>query len=316
MLALGMACSNELEWLTLQKTLQQSIVAGVMFMTTLPVDLATIRSTVSRPWPAMLAVAIAFVFIPLVMWPFVGLFSADVGLGLMAAAVTPTTLATGAVWTRRAGGNDVIPIMVTMITNLTCFAVAPFWLWVTMKTAVDFDVPTGQIMRKLFLLVVVPMLLGQLIRRFDRAADWAGRKRPLLATVSLLGILVIVLVGATQCGLRLRAESIAPTARAAEFAGMLAVVAFVHILALSVAWRLSAWSGFDRGDAIGVSFAGSQKTLMVGLQLALLVGGGLAILPLFVYHFFQLIFDAFVADRWREADVVGATVAASKPAGP
>jgi sodium/bile acid cotransporter 7 len=300
-LMFGLVAPDRLRWFADIKWLHRLIVAMVMFMTTLPVNLQTIRNTISRPGPALLAVAIAYLFIPLLAWPLVQLFSAEIGLGLMVAAVTPTTLATAAVWTRRAEGNEFIPIMVTVITNLTCFVVAPFWLRLTMGSSSQFDLPLGPTMVNLFLLLVVPMLLSQIVRRVGNVARWTLEHRAFLSSLSLCGILSIVLVGAIQCGLRLRAESISPAERAVEFAGMFLAVAAIHIIALAVAWQASHGLGFRRADSIGVAFYGSPKTRMVGLQLALMVGGGLAILPLFVYHFFQLIYDAFVADRWRES---------------
>jgi sodium/bile acid cotransporter 7 len=298
----GAIFSEQLGWFSQLTTLHKCIVASVMLLTTLPVDFQTIRNTVARPAPAFVAMAMAYVFVPLLSWPIARwLFAPDLAMGIMVAAVTPTTLATGAVWTRRAEGNDVIPIMVTLLTNLTCFVVAPFWLWLTMSRSTSFDLPVGDTMQKLFLIVVLPMVLGQLVRRQGNMAAWSTENKRHLSTISLCGILLIVLVGAVQCGHRFRVESISPWERGGEFLMMLIAVAVIHIVALVVAWQAAMVCGFARADAIGVAFAGSQKTLMVGLQLALLVGGGLAIMPLFTYHFFQLVFDTFVADYWRES---------------
>ena len=51
------------------------------------------------------------------------------GYGMIIASATPCTLATGAVWTRRAGGNDGVTMMVTILTNSTCFIVMPLWIY-------------------------------------------------------------------------------------------------------------------------------------------------------------------------------------------
>ena len=37
---------------------------------------------------------------------------------------------------------------------------------------------------------------------------------------------------------------------------------------------------------------------MVGLQVAFLLGGGLILLPMVVYHVMQLIIDAWLASQW------------------
>lgn len=300
-LVVGVIYSQQLGWFLKLTMLHKLIVATVMFLTTLPVNFQTIRDTVSKPAPSIVATMIAYLFVPLLAWPIARMFAPDLAIGIMVAAVTPTTLATGAVWTRRAEGNDVIPIMVTVITNMTCFLVAPFWLWLTLSSSAKLDLPVAATMQKLFLIVVVPMVLGQMVRRMGGMAKWSTAHRKQLSTASLCGILVIVLVGAVQCGQRFAIESISPWERLDEFVLMILAVILIHVVALVVAWRTATFCGFERFDTIGVAFAGSQKTLMVGLQLALLAGGGLAILPLFSYHFFQLVFDTFVADYWRES---------------
>ena len=51
----------------------------------------------------------------------------------------------------------------------------------------------------------------------------------------------------------------------------------------------------SRQIAIGLS--GSQKTLMVGLQIA--IDCGVSVIPMITYHLGQLLIDTIVADRWR-----------------
>jgi sodium/bile acid cotransporter 7 len=59
----------------------------------------------------------------------------------------------------------------------------------------------------------------------------------------------------------------------------------------------AAYLGFSREDRIAVGIAGSQKTLMVGLQMGLEIK--LSILPIVVYHVGQLLLDTIIADRLR-----------------
>ena len=58
---------------------------------------------------------------------------------MIVAATAPCTLASAAVWTRRAGGNDAVAILVTFITNATCFLVTPFWLILMTRDRGDRD---------------------------------------------------------------------------------------------------------------------------------------------------------------------------------
>ncbi|MDP7304159.1 MAG: bile acid:sodium symporter, partial [Pirellulaceae bacterium] len=50
-------------------------------------------------------------------------------------------------------------------------------------------------------------------------------------------------------------------------------------------------------DQIAVAFASSQKTLMVGLLMAMSLQ--VSILPMVTYHVMQLLIDTLIADRFR-----------------
>ena len=50
---------------------------------------------------------------------------------------------------------------------------------------------------------------------------------------------------------------------------------------------------------IAVGISGSQKTLMVGLQVCLDLG--ITILPMVAFHVAQLLVDTLIADRMRQA---------------
>ena len=63
---------------------------------------------------------------------------------------------------------------------------------------------------------------------------------------------------------------------------------------------LGCLAGFSHADRIGVGFAGSPKTLVVGLHVAVAHFGGLAILPMVTYQVSQLVLNAWIADRLRE----------------
>jgi sodium/bile acid cotransporter 7 len=112
-----------------------------------------------------------------------------------------------------------------------------------------------------------------------------------------VGLLAIVLVGAIHCGKYLATTNLSGSGLFGNFVQMIMSVVAIHTIALFVGQWTGRALGFAREDWIAVGFAGSQKTLMVGLHVALMVGGGLAILPMVAYHVCQLIIDTLVADR-------------------
>jgi sodium/bile acid cotransporter 7 len=127
--------------------------------------------------------------------------------------------------------------------------------------------------------------------------------------VAQVGVLMMVLVGAVDCGQRLGMASNGAAVSSSSIVKMIFAVTLVHVTLLLLGFGLSTALGFARTDAIPVALAGSQKTLMVGAYLALAVGP-LAILPMVAYHAAQLIIDTLLADWLRN----GSTAAASEPA--
>jgi len=86
----------------------------------------------------------------------------DLGSGLIVAAAVPSTLASGAVWTRRAGGDDSVAVLVTLITNSSCFFVTPLLVYLMLGDRIEPG-SFQQTIFKLLCFVVIPMALGQVV---------------------------------------------------------------------------------------------------------------------------------------------------------
>jgi sodium/bile acid cotransporter 7 len=239
---------------------------------------------------------------------------AELATGMIVATSVPCTLATASVFTRRAGGNDAVSFLVTIITNLACFLVVPAWLWLLVSGESQADIRQaqidyGEIALGLILLVVLPIVVAQCLRQLRTVGAWAARHKHSLSLVAQAGVLLMVLIGAVDCGERLGMVSNGDAVSSSSIVKMIFAVTLVHVTLLLVGFALSKMLGFARIDAIPVALAGSQKTLMVGAYLALAVGP-LAILPMVAYHAAQLIIDTLLAD-WLRA---GSNAAPSEPA--
>ena len=294
-LAVGIGAAPSLEELAGQRIVRNLIVAAVLFLMALPLEFRAMWQSLMHPGPPLLAVFVNMGLLPLFAWLVSFSLSDEMGPGLLVAATTPCTLASASVWTRRAGGNDAVSILVTIITNGFCFVVTPLWL-VTMtgKTIDNPELSLGSMIVKLGLLVVLPMIFAQLVRLNGRVGPWATANKVPLNTLAQCGILSMVLIGAVGTGIRLRG---ADMELGADLLSMLAAVLVVHLGMFWVALRLAQLFGFSREDQIAVGFAGSQKTLMVGLLVA--VSLQITILPMVAYHVGQLLVDTLIADRFR-----------------
>jgi len=285
-------------WLADLKWLRISIVVSVIFIMALGVPLADIMKQVAKPYPTLLAACINMLLMPLAAWLLGFALPPSLAGGFLVAAAIPCTLASAAVWTRRAGGEDSIAMLVMLITNLTCFFVTPLWLLLLLGKDIQLDV--NKMIGELFLLVLIPSLLAQALRyRFARVAKFAQQYKVSLSTIAQIGILLMVTLGSIQMN-RSTSSDAQHTPSAAYLPYTQAIVAAVllHCIALAIGWYTSAAMKFSRREQIGVAISGSQKTLMVGLQIC--IDCGVSILPMVLYHISQLLIDTFLADWWAK----------------
>jgi sodium/bile acid cotransporter 7 len=297
LLAAGFSWPAELDAVA-RRVPQKTIVAAVLFLMALPLEAGTMWRAIRRPQAVLLAVVINFGLLPLAAWPIARVLPSDLGIGLLVAAAVPSTLASAAVWTRRAGGNDSIALFVTMITNVTCFLVTPAWIFATTGQVRRLPQTPGQMIAELGLICVLPVIIAQLLRLSAPVALGASRRKLLLGNLAQCGILTIVLVGAVKAGLRIGELPPGAMLSAMDWTAMLAAVVGLHTVMLWAGHLLGRLFGIAREDRIAVGFSGSQKTLMVGIHIANSFGG-LAILPMLAFHVSQLLVDTVIADRLR-----------------
>lgn len=276
---------------------RKAVVAIVMFLMALPMQSLVIWNAVRRPGPAWLGAAVNAGLAPPMGWLAAQALPRELAIGVIVAVTVPATLAAATLWTRRAGGNEAVAILVTLITNLACFFVAPAWLRLLVGT--DVSVDYAALILQLALLVVVPIAAAQFIRQWRPFGIWATERKRQLSFVAQFGILSMVLVGAVGCGERIHAVADNGVLTFSSVTMMIAVVVLVHVALLAVGFQLARMISIDRPEAIAVAIAGSQKTIMVGLYIALAFGP-LAILPMVAYHAGQLVIDTVVADWWRQ----------------
>ncbi len=279
------------------------VIALVLLLMALPLRTDAMWNTVRRPGPAFLAVTINAVVVPLLAWLLSRFLSEELAIGLVIASAVPCTIASATVWTRLAGGNEAISLVVTVVTNLACFLVTPAWVWLILghvsKTE-SFSTMAGQ----LLLIVVLPIAVAQLLRRIPGVAEFSAARKPLLNIIAQAGLLSIVFLGAVHSGLQLAGLQAQLAVVMGQLAWMIVLVAVVHLAAWCLGYCGGESLGFSKADSLAVAFAGSQKTLMVGLAIALEFGG-LAVLPMVAYHVEQLLIDTFLAGRYRISNLPG-----------
>lgn len=281
----GLAESSWIKW---------GIVSVTMFIMAWPLKFGQLKTTISRPQAALLASILNVGLIPLLVWPFAGFARVEIGCGMIVAAATPCTLATGAVWTRRAGGNDGIAMMVTIITNSICFIVMPFWIFWLTGVEIESSKLLGTVY-KLLAFVVLPIGVAQLLRIHRASADWATTNKSKLSIAAMIGVLSVVFVGAIGMGNRV--ADVQSSTAVKDLLVAATVLVSVHCVVFWLGMKIAGVMKMPRPDQIAVGFAGSQKTLVIGLSTAISLG--FSMLPILMYHVMQLIIGTILVDQIR-----------------
>jgi sodium/bile acid cotransporter 7 len=281
------------------------VVAVALFLMAWGLDSRALYRAAVRPWPALWALAVSYLALPLSA-RCLGWFlpSPDLAFGLLLIASSPCTLASAQLWTRLAGGNEAVALLVVMLTTGTSWLATTFWLTFAVPAAAT-AVPTD-LMVNLFVILIGPVAAGQLARLVPGMPETALRYQTPLRTVSQLLILSIILQAAVDIP-----GSVADLTLVAVAATLLAC-AGTHLAALGLGLGGSQVLRFAWADCVAVAFAGSQKSLPVALSLFQVFYHDAypqAVLPLAFYHVGQLILDTFVAEQMAVERIMASPVA-------
>jgi len=252
-------------------------------------------------------------FAPLTLFVFGAMTLVGLGFAKLAAPLLPPLVAVGFVYlgclpstvqsatsyTSLAEGNVGLAVVGAALINiLGVFVSAPLFAAIAGGAAGEIG---GEAILRIVLILVLPFAIGQAVQ--DRFIDSLMAHRATAAWLdrAVIGIAVYVAFsGAVEQGL---ATMFAP----ADWIALLALVLAMLALALAAAWGTGRLIGLPRADRIAFLFAGSQKSVATGAPLAAILFGshaaGFVIAPLLLYHLFQLLTAAPLAQRLARGGV-------------
>lgn len=292
-LAVGFAAPLQVLKLESLPGMRSGLVAVVLFIMGLTVPTSSFGAVIRRPTAGLLALGINVLVVPGLAFIASRFMPEALGGGLIVAAAAPCTLASAVVWTRKGGGDEAVAMLVTVLTNLFCFLIAP--ATILLLLGADVEMSFGNQAGKLAMLVVTPLLLAQIARQQPAFGRWTQRHKKSLTNASLLGILTMVSMGAAHSHQQSSATESAGGMGWNWILATAVIAVIVHVAALAVGWWLANVAAVSSPQRTAVAIAGSQKTLMVGLQLA--IECGVSPIPMVVYHIGQLLFDTLFVSR-------------------
>ncbi len=248
----------------------------------------------------VLTQATAFVILPLLIIALYPFFKNsdyfDFWLALFFLSVLPSTVSMSVVFVVKNNGNLGGAIFNSSISGFLGMILTPLWMSVFMHEAVSGDERLDLIL-KLVQQIFVPVVLGMSVRHFlPHVALWCLKKFKNFDKMIVLLIVYSSFSNAFNNDL----FSVVPLSQ------MLILVAGVVSLYL-VVFELSQFFGrilkFSQEDQIVLLFCGTQKSLVHGSVFALLLFQEaemqtFALLPLMIYHAFQLLFASYKSIVW------------------
>jgi sodium/bile acid cotransporter 7 len=225
-----------------------------------------------------------------------GLFSDDVWLGFFYVAALPSTVSSSVAMTNIARGNVPAAVFNASLSSLLGVFITPLLMsWYMHSNGIDM--PLLPVILKVVMLVLVPIVLGQIARRW--LAGWAHRNAFWVKLADRSTILAIVynsFCDSVAAGVW-NAGDLMLVVRIAVASVALFVIVYLAMNGVCVAM------GFNIRDRIACQFCGSKKSLATGVPLAPVMFGhnaalGLIVAPIMVFHFLQLVIVSVLAARF------------------
>jgi len=218
----------------------------------------------------------------------------DFALGTLIIGVAPVTVASGTVMTAMALGNVPLSLFICVLGNFFSILTIPIMISLLLQMGdVSIDLPALQMLWGLTLKVLVPIVIGQLLR------PWLKSKIiPFSKAISIFNqsiVLMIILNAVSSSANRIM------EAGPALFLVFLFMIG-LHIFIILVNKKTAGLIGLDLPSTAAFTIHTSQKTLTISY----LVWAGyfasaypMALIPGIAYHLTQMIMDTFVAQWFR-----------------
>ncbi|WP_247236972.1 bile acid:sodium symporter family protein [Telluribacter sp. SYSU D00476] len=235
---------------------------------------------------------------------FVGEENHTLWLAIFFLAALPSTVSSSVVMVSMAGGNIPGAIFNASISSLLGVFITPIWMGLVLEAGPgEFELT--EVMIKLVLQVLLPVVLGVLL--YGRYGAFAERNKATLRYIDQFIILLIVYTSFCESfENRLFSQFDAATMLWLTL-GIIMLFFLVYYL-LMVLCRLI---GFNREDQITAVFCGTKKSLVQGAVMSKVLfagaaSAGIILLPIMIYHAFQLLVVSIIAQRLARQNEAGA----------
>lgn len=225
-----------------------------------------------------------------------GWLPAAFAMGVLFLCALPSTVQSSIALTSIARGNVAAALCAASASNILGILLTPLLVgWLLHTEGVG---PSFSVFRDIVLLLLVPFVVGQVLRPW--IGGWVTRHKGVLGLADRGSILLIIYVAFSRSmadGIWMQVSVMDVVWLTLLLSGLLAVV-----LVLTYAGARAVF-GLEMADRITVQFCGATKSLASGLPMAgVMFAGpqvGFVVLPVMLYHQLQLVVCAVLARRYE-----------------
>lgn len=270
------------------------IIFAIFVCSGLSLDMGALLSQVRRlkaPVYAIVAVSGVFPVVGFVVGRVLTLPPGDF-VGLMVVASSPTTLGSGIILSNIAGGSLPLAILTTIVCSMSAVVLMPTVLQVALGLGMRIDLPVGQMMKELGYLILLPTLIGQLLRR--PLAEHLERFWSVLTFLPNLLVVMMIFIAISKGSSELRGRGLLLIAHVA------CVVLSLHIVMLGVNYTAGRIMRLPEPDVRTITLVASQKTLPLSTFVAMTYFAQYptAVVPCLLFYLCQILVDSLMAHRW------------------
>lgn len=238
----------------------------------------------------------------LLLLPLSLILPAELRLGFWLLSILPTTVSSAVVFSTVSGGSTSNAIFATVFSNLLSVLLVPTVAVTYLAAATEANIALTPLFTKLFTLIILPLIIGQIIRKiFPNASVVICKKTKPWSNWIIIFIVHCAFAQSVSSGFldKLNGGSIL---------AVIGSTVFVLLLISQLVWWTSAWLKPTREQRISAFYCASQKSLATGLPLATsilaaapgTVDTAAVLIPLMCYHPAQLVLAGFISARFTK----------------
>jgi predicted Na+-dependent transporter len=259
------------------KPFTKPLIFSAMFVMGIRQDFSDFISSIKNFRAILFCVFSSFIVMPLLGYIIGKLFFSANPLmftGVMISSAVSTTMVSAIVWTSITKGNESLAMVLSIITSIACVFAAPLVLYLSLRATIE--IPVTRMIQDLFLVIILPVVISQLIRHFLKM-DYKKLSKisKIMGQVIILSVILMATSTPKNFGLTV----------------ILSVLcaAVIQYLTISIFSYKAARLFNSKSNAIAIMYCSSQKALSTAALISMTYFDPATSIYVLVYHIFQQI---------------------------